>query len=279
VKTTIGRTTRFRSVQPIVDELEYWHHEGYRDILILDDNFAMKQDRVYAICDEIEKRELKGFRFRCGNGIRADHVDYDLLKRMYEVGFRFLSFGVESANDRVLQAIKKGERLARIEQAVKDACDIGYDVTLFFIIGLPTETAKEAEASIRFAQKYPVFDAKFYNLIPFPNTEIYRWIEAHNAFLYRPEEYLNKASHWDIEPLFETSEFSREQRIRMLKRAHKVRKQIRKAAMQRKLKRFGPLSSIAASLFVYDWVQDLLLHNRYMRRLTETAFRYIARNK
>jgi radical SAM superfamily enzyme YgiQ (UPF0313 family) len=160
---------------------------------------------------------------------------------------------------------------------VKDACDIGYDVTLFFIIGLPTETAEDAKVSLQFAQKYPVFDAKFYNLIPFPNTEIYCWIEAHHYFLHQPEEYLNKASHWEIDPLFETPEFPCEERIRMLKQAHKVRKQIRKAAMQRKLKKFGLFSSVAASLFVYDWVQDLLLHNKHVRRVTETAFRYITK--
>ncbi|MBD3307167.1 radical SAM protein, partial [candidate division KSB3 bacterium] len=119
VKTTIGRTTRFRSVQSVVEELEYWHQRGYRDLLILDDNFAMQQERVYAICDEIDRRDLRGFRLRCGNGIRADHVDYPLLKRMYEVGFRFLSFGVESANEHVLAAITKGERLEQIEQAVR----------------------------------------------------------------------------------------------------------------------------------------------------------------
>lgn len=279
VKTTIGRTTRFRSVGPIVDELQYWHQHGYRDILILDDNFAMKQERVYALCDELERRGLTDFRFRCGNGIRADHVDAALLKRMFEVGFRFLSFGVESANDRILQSIKKGEQLARIDQAVKAACDIGYDVTLFFIIGLPGETVVEAEASIRFAQKYPVFDAKFYNLIPFPNTEIYNWIETHEYFLSAPETYLNNASHWDAEPLFETPEFPRAERIRMLKKAHQVRKQIRKAAMQRKLRKFGTLSSVAASLFVYDWVQDLLLHNRIIRRPIETLFRLMVKNE
>ena len=278
VKTTIGRTTRFRDALPIVDELEHWHRQGYWDILILDDNFAMHQDRVYAICDEIEQRGLTGFRFRCGNGIRADHVDSHLLKRMYEVGFRFLSFGVESANDHILQAIKKGERLARIEQAVKAACEIGYDVTLFFIIGLPGETSKEAEASLRFAQQYPVFDAKFYNLIPFPNTEIYRWIESNNYFLIPPEEYLNNASHWDINPLFETPEFPKEARINMLKKAHAVRKKIRKAAMQRKLKKLGLLSSLAASLFVYGWIQDLLLHNRWIRRMTEATFRYVSKD-
>jgi radical SAM superfamily enzyme YgiQ (UPF0313 family) len=275
VKTTIGRTCRFRSAQPIVDELEYWHARGYRDILILDDNFAMHQERVYAICDEIEKRHLSGFRFRCGNGIRADHVDEVLLRRMFEVGFRFLSFGVESANDHILQGIKKGEQLASIENAVKAACDIGYDVTLFFIIGLPGETAQDVENSLRFAQQFPVFDAKFYNLIPFPNTDIYRWVEANNYFLFTPEQYLNQASHWDTEPLFETPEFPKAERVRMLKKAHAVRKHIRKAAMQRKLKRFGLLSSAATSLFVYDWVQDALLHNRYIRRITETLFRLV----
>ncbi len=275
VKTTIGRTTRFRGVQSIVAELEYWHQQGYRDILILDDNFAMKQARVYEICDELERRDVTGFRFRCGNGIRADHVDYDLLKRMYAVGFRFLSFGVESANEKVLHAIKKGEHLQRIEQAVKAACDLGYDVTLFFIIGLPTETPEDAETSLQFAQKYPVFDAKFYNLIPFPNTEIYKWIESHQYFLFHSEEYLNKASHWDVEPLFKTPEFPYEERVRMLKKAHKVRKQIRKAAMQRKLKKFGAPGSLAASIFVHDWVQDLLLHNKHLRRLAETIFRLV----
>jgi anaerobic magnesium-protoporphyrin IX monomethyl ester cyclase len=275
VKTTIGRTTRFRSAQSMVNELEYWHRQGYRDILILDDNFAMHKDRVYGMCDELEQRGLTDFRFRCGNGIRADHVDYALLKRMYTVGFRFLSFGVESASDRVLQTIKKGEQFDRIEQAVKDACDIGYDVTLFFIIGLPTETPAEAEASLRFAQKYPVFDAKFYNLIPFPKTEVYRWIEARHAFLYPAQAYLNTASHWDTTPIFATPEFPVAERIRMLKQGQRIRKKIRQAAMQRKLQRFGLLGSAAAALFCYDWVQDLLLHNRYVRRVAETVFSYI----
>ncbi|PIE31579.1 hypothetical protein CSA56_17910 [candidate division KSB3 bacterium] len=279
VKTTIGRATRFRSVKPIVDEFEYWHRKGYRDLLILDDNFAMQQERVYEICDEIERRGLTGFRFRCGNGIRADHVDERLLQRMHEVGFRFISFGVESANRHVLKAIQKGEKLERIEQAVKAACAIGYDVTLFFIIGLPGETAEDAERSLKFAQRYPVFDAKFYNLIPFPNTDIFRWIQENNYFLHQPKEYLNKASHWDTEPLFETPEFSREERIRVLKKAHQVRKQIRKRAMQRKLKTFGPLRSLAASIFINDHIQDMLLHNKFIRRFAETAFHIIQPKK
>ena len=277
VKTTIGRATRFRGVASLMEELAFWRARGYRDILILDDNFAMQQERVYALCDELERQGLTDFRFRCGNGIRADHVDEPLLRRMYAVGFRFLSFGVESANEAVLQAVKKGERLEQIERAIKAACDIGYDVTLFFIIGLPTETPESARHSLEFALKYPVFDAKFYNLIPFPNTDIYRWIEAHDAFLHRPEDYLNRASHWDTQPLFETPEFSRAQRVQVLHEAQDVRKRIRRAAVQRKLSKFGLLGTAAAAVFVNDWVQNILLHNKYARRLTECGFHAVTK--
>jgi hypothetical protein len=76
----------------------------------------------------------------------------------------------------------------------------------------------------------------------------------------------------DAIPLFETPELPRETRIQLLRKAHYIRKQIRKAAMQRKLKRFGLLGTMAASLFVNDWLQDLLLHNKLIRRAAETTF-------
>ncbi len=60
---------------------------------------------------------------------------------MYDAGFRFVSFGVESANEHIYK-LSKRERLERIEQAIKDACAIGYDVTLFFILGLPERAAR-----------------------------------------------------------------------------------------------------------------------------------------
>ena len=86
---------------------------------------------------------------------------------------------------------------------------------------------------------------------------------------------MNKASHWDESPLFETPELPRAERIRLLKKAHHVRKQIRKAAMQRKLARFGVFGAAAAHLFVNDQMQDLLLHNRTIRRAAEAVFQRI----
>lgn len=51
--------------------------------------------RVLDICDEIEQRGLKGLKISCGNGLRADKVDKELLSRMKEVGFHYIAFGVD----------------------------------------------------------------------------------------------------------------------------------------------------------------------------------------
>ena len=55
---------------------------------------------------------------------------------MKEVGFRTLLVGVESANNRVLKVIKKGETLEQIERMVRDACELGFDIQLSFFSNL-----------------------------------------------------------------------------------------------------------------------------------------------
>ena len=54
------------------------------------------------------KEGFKGIEFNCNNGIRADHVNYDMLKLMKEAGFKYLAFGVEAGNNKVLKSINKG---------------------------------------------------------------------------------------------------------------------------------------------------------------------------
>lgn len=219
-RLSIGTAFRYRSAGSVADEFEYWHRLGVRDFDIADDNFTLQRERVLEICDELEGRDITGLMISCGNGVRADKVDRALLKRMKEVGFYYLAFGVEAGNDNVLQRLKKNQRIENIEQAIADACELGYRVTLFFLIGSPGETKSDVEDSIRLATKYPVYDVRFYNLIPFPGTELYEWVKQHGYFLR--EDYLNDASHWVNEPIFETPELNRKQRRDLYNYASRV---------------------------------------------------------
>jgi radical SAM superfamily enzyme YgiQ (UPF0313 family) len=233
VHLTIGRRLRFRTSASVTDEIEYWYNRGFRVFNIVDDNFTFNKKRVLDICEAIEKRGLTGLTFSCRNGIRADTVDKEVLEAMKRVGFNYIAFGIESGSERMLKVLKKGETLLDMENAVKAACDLGYMVTLFFIVGLPYETEEDVAKSLEFATKFPVFDVRFYNPIPFPGTELYEWVAKNSSFCMSEADYLNNASHWVNEPIFETPELPIAARKRLYK---SLNKKVRKRTLRIKLK-------------------------------------------
>lgn len=265
----VGRRVRMRSARNVVNEIVYWYGRGYRRFNFGDDNFTFYRKRVFEFCDLLEKQNLKGLDLRCGNGIRADRVDRRMLERMREVGFNYIAFGVEAGNDRILAELKKGERLETIERAIGEACDLGYDVTLFFLIGSPNETWVDLEDSFELAERYPVMDVRFYNLIPYPNTELFDWVKEHGRFERQPSEYLNNASVFINEPIFETDELSVEDRIKALDRANAIRRQVLREAMARKLSVIGPFGRVAARFFSSERGLEIIRHNKTIRAVAE----------
>ena len=148
---------RFRNPVGVVDEIEYWYKLGYRQFsFFLDDNFNASRKRVYAICDEIRYRGLRGLFLRC-LGARADKLDNRMLKKMKEAGFKTIAMGVEVGNDRMLAVIRKGEKFEDIDRAVKEACNLGYDVYLNFLAGVPYETLSEYSGFHQIRSKIPDF--------------------------------------------------------------------------------------------------------------------------
>lgn len=256
---------RVRSPRHVVDEIAYWYEKGYRQFNFDDDNFNRDMDRVYQICDEIERRNLKNLFLRCSNGIRADRVDRPLLARMKEVGFNYIAFGADAANNKMLKLVKKGETIKDIEQALKNAHELGYNLKLLFVVGTPGETWDDVEDKVRLSMKYPLQDVHFYNIIPYPGTELYEWIEKNNRFLKKPEEYLNDVTFCEINPIFDTPELSRDDRIKVFKYLEGVRKQIHKNAVRRVVKNIPLLSYFAEHIISTDIFLKLFFQSFSLR--------------
>lgn len=264
---------RARSAENVGNELEYWYRKGYRKFSIEDDNFNLNKDRVYAICDEIERRELKGLLLRCSNGIRADRVDRDLLKRMREVGFKYLAFGVDAGNDRMLKVIKKGETMQDIEDGIRLACELGYNIKLFFVVGNPSETWEDVEDMVRISRKYPIQEVHFNNIIPYPGTELYDWINENNYFLRQPDDFLNNASIWESEPIFETPELPKADRIRLTKYLSEVRVEIHQEAINRIFRKYKFFSKLASLMLANSILERFYYKSKFWRKIIE-HFRY-----
>ena len=143
---------------------------------------------------------------------------------MKEVGFSYVAFGVEAGNNKVLKALNKGEDIESIEKGIKDACEIGFRVHLFFLLGSPSETEEDVKDSVRLALRYPVEHVRFYNILPFPNTVLYNRLIEEGRFVRNPEFHLNDSSHWVFSPVFETPELSSKERVRLLRWANDVTK-------------------------------------------------------
>ncbi|MFH0774232.1 MAG: radical SAM protein [bacterium] len=275
VKTTIGKRFRVRSAENVVEELRYWYSKGYRDFQFQDDNFTLYPDRVYEICELILKAGMKDLRLTCDNGVRADKVDRHLLETMKKTGFYLLAFGVEAGNDRILKRLKKGERIEKIEKAIKDATELGYKVNLFFLLGSPGEGWEDIEDSIELSLKYPVTQALFYNLIPFPGTELFEWVSTNNYFVRKPEDYLNDTYHQLNIPLFQTPELPFFERKKAFAYAQKVSLRIRRMGIERAFspkagKHLSRFIAYFASSKIFEWFYD---RNPFFRKIAESVKR------
>jgi len=265
----ITKRFRARSARNVVDEIEYWYDRGIRQFNFDDDNFTFSKQRVHEICQEIEDRKLEKLLLRCSNGIRADRVDRELLARMKEVGFREVGFGVDGGNNKALQNIKKGESIEEIEEAIKNACELGYDVKLFFLIGSPGETRKDIEDSLRIVEKYPIQRVNLSNPIPYPGTELYDWIAERNYFLREPKDYLNDVTEDTCAPVFETPELPARVRVAILKRCRKVELKVTREVIKRRYSKFPIFRSLAAYIFGSRIGENLYFRSNTFRKLIE----------
>ena len=220
----LGNRWRKKSVQGMLEELGYWYGRGYRNFYFNDSNFAIDKTRVWNFCEEIIKRNLDvSF---TSDGLRADHVDLNLLKQMRRAGFTSLTFGAESGSNKVLRNLKKGETREQIESAIAVATDLGFHVTLFFLIGSPGEDVKDVEQSFQLALKYNLAGVYFFNLTPIPGTEFYDWVVRHGYKDESAGRYPEGNFGFSSKSLIQTDAMTIDQITRCLKQARHVERQI-----------------------------------------------------
>lgn len=258
---------RPRSVQSIIEEIKYWYTKGQRVFQIEDDNFTLDTGRVFQLCDAIKKLNYKDILFALGQGIRADSVDKKLLKKMFEVGFKYVTIPVEAGNNRMLINLNKSEKIEKIKRTIKNACDIGYEVRLLFVVGAPGETWKDVEDSLRIGAKYPVMYTRFNNLLPIPGTKLFDWINENNLFISPPEKYLNSDNLDCTEALYETPEFTAEERKKAIIESDKLNQKLFYRYLVRKLNKLllvkYPISYLASRKFVQFLITDYPILYRF----------------
>ncbi len=170
---TAGKKMRWRSVNAVIDEIAMLHGKyGVREIQIEDDNFTIKRDRVFEFCEALIRQKLDVI-WSLPNGVRIDRLDPDMLGLMKRSGCYLMSLGIESANQRILDLVKKRLNVELVRKVVGWVSDAGIESCGFFMIGFPTETREEIQKTVDFALSLPLSRANFTKVTPLPGTELY----------------------------------------------------------------------------------------------------------
>ena len=87
-------------------------------------------------------------------------------------GLRLLLVGFESGNQHILNNIKKGTRIDRARQFMRDCHALGILVHGTFIVGLPGETRETIATTIEFAKQIDPYSLQVSLAAPYPGTII-----------------------------------------------------------------------------------------------------------
>jgi anaerobic magnesium-protoporphyrin IX monomethyl ester cyclase len=157
----MGQGFRAHSAEYVLNHIQYVVEKyKVRNIFFEDDNLTLDLKRFEAICDGIIERKIK-IGWETPNGVRADCLNLEVLKKMKQSGANSVFVGVESGDQAILDnVICKSLDLNRVVEFAKNAQQIGLKTGAFYIIGFPGETKANMQRTVDFAlelkRKYDV---------------------------------------------------------------------------------------------------------------------------
>ena len=175
----MGKRFRSRSVENVIEEMKILR-ERYNidDFEIIDDISNYDRERFKRLMRVIIDMKWE-ITLSFPNGVRTDMLDDEIIHLMKKAGTSEISVAVETASPRLQHMVKKNLHLEKIQVMIDRAVKDGIFVRGFFMLGFPTETKEEMEATIDFACRSKLHGAIFFKVNPFGGTELYN--QAHET--------------------------------------------------------------------------------------------------
>lgn len=169
---------RYRPMEQVKQEIEgLLKQRSFSGLKVFDSTFTANRDHVLRFCEMVNPFNLK---WECE--IRADTVDYELLKTMHEAGCYYVNMGLETSDPVRLKKIAKGISTEQALQVMADCRKLGILVKVFFTFGHPGQTYQECRKDIRFIREHRKeidFYAVTCGLKIYPGTRLEK--EAHES--------------------------------------------------------------------------------------------------
>jgi anaerobic magnesium-protoporphyrin IX monomethyl ester cyclase len=175
-----GKRFRTRSIDNITKEIEelIGKYNAER-IVVVDDIINFDNERLIDLFDTLIRRNLDYVKWVMG---RADHLikDPETAEVMSAAGVEQMFIGIESPNERIIKAYKKGGKASfdTSLKAVELLKEHNIETWGAFILGEPSETMEDIKRTIEFAKEINPGTAQFTILTPYPGTDLWKEVES-----------------------------------------------------------------------------------------------------
>jgi hypothetical protein len=143
---------RMRSPENVyADMRELVLNQGVRNIHFFD---PLTPPRTLAYISREVAREKLPLNYYAEVKFEKIYTSKQYVKILSEGGCKILQFGFESGVQRVLDGMKKGNRLDQIEIMLDNLKEHGIPVTVTWFIGFPTESEEDAKETWRFIRRH-----------------------------------------------------------------------------------------------------------------------------
>lgn len=168
-----GRKMRYRKISMVLNEMEDdIGRLGAGSFHFIDEAATFDMDRSTELFrGMIERKISEKVKWLCMT--RGDKISPEILALMKSAGCEYISIGIESGNQNILDLTGKNLKLEQARAAIDMITRAGITADALFLIGLPYETPKTIMETIMFARSLNTKHATFANVVPYPGTKVY----------------------------------------------------------------------------------------------------------
>lgn len=206
------KKVRFRSISSIESEIkQIIEIYGIRQFRIQDDTFTLNLSFLRKVTECLKNLNIF---YRCST--RADKITDEVVELLFESGCKEIGLGVEVADNKVLEILKKNVTTEQITEAIRIIRKHSITIRCFFMIGYPFDTEELMHKNIDFIENNKLENVVCCNLIPFPGTELYDRKEDFGITEIKSDCCMNLASHIKLTPNFKCNSLTEEEHISIM---------------------------------------------------------------
>jgi len=179
-RSVFRRSFRYNSAAYLFAHLTYLKERfGIRHINFYDDQFTFNRQRVEDFCNLLINSPL-GMTFNCA--VRAEHIDFELLRLMKAAGCWMISLGIETGDENLLAQHRQNANLDMLADKIRLIHKAGIRTKGLLMMGLPGETEQSIQRSMDYVFSLPVDDFNLSKFTPFPGSPLYKNIHTLGTF-------------------------------------------------------------------------------------------------